>query len=159
MMNLSKAGLPAFGAGSMVFKGVASVPSIYGIFGKPDSVGGESSKPMACNSFVHVDNGFQPRAGEIMFKHLHYVAYVLLLPAVIASAEDKRGEQESTIVSGMSIVGNNETPKSLYIVPWKNSEVGNEVNFTSSVLKEELAPVDKSDFVRELGFYRSSNPN
>jgi hypothetical protein len=96
-----------------------------------------------------------------MFKHLRYVAYALLLPAVIAAAEDsRRDESEPKVVSGMSIVGNSEeTPKSLYIVPWKNSEVGKEVNFSSSILNEKLSPVDKSDFIRELDFYKQSNQN
>lgn len=95
-----------------------------------------------------------------MLKHLRYVAYGLLLPAVIAAAEDRRDGSEPKVVSGMSIVGNSEeTPKSLYIVPWKNSEVGREVNFTPSILNEELSPVDKSDFIRQLDFYRQSNQN
>lgn len=94
-----------------------------------------------------------------MIKHFHYVAFVLLFPAVVAAAEDRREESEPKVVSGMSIVGNDETPKSLYIVPWKDSKVGKEVKFTSSMLNEELGPVDKSDFIRELDFYKQSNPN
>jgi hypothetical protein len=94
-----------------------------------------------------------------MFKYLRYAAYALWFPAVIATAADRRVENEPKMVSGMSIVGNDETPKSLYIVPWKNSEVGKEVNFTSSILNEELRPVDKVDFIRELDYYKNSNPN
>lgn len=95
-----------------------------------------------------------------MLKHLRYVACALLIPAAIAAAEERRDESEPKVLSGMSIVGNSEeTPKSLYIVPWKNSEVGREVNFTPSILNEELSPVDKSDFIRELDFYRQSNQN
>lgn len=95
-----------------------------------------------------------------MFKHLRYVACALLFPAVIAAAGERRDESEPKVVPGMSIVGNSEeTPKSLYIVPWKNSEVGREVNFTSGILNGELSPVDKSDFIRELDFYRQSNQN
>jgi hypothetical protein len=94
-----------------------------------------------------------------MTNYFCYVACALLLPSVIAEAGEKRDQSEPKVVSGMSIVGNDETPKSLYIVPWKNSEVGKEVNFTSSVLNEELRPVDKADFIRELDFYRNSNPN
>jgi hypothetical protein len=94
-----------------------------------------------------------------MIKHLHYVVYALLLPVAVAAAEDRRDQSEPKVVSGMSIVGNDETPKSLYIVPWKNSEVGKEVNFTPSILNEELKPVDKSEFIRELDLYRNSNPN
>jgi hypothetical protein len=88
-----------------------------------------------------------------------YIAYILLFPAMIASAGDRQVENEPKVVSGMSIVGNNETPKSLFLVPWKNPEVSKEVNFTSSVLKEELRPVDKSEFIRELELYRNGNPN
>ena len=88
-----------------------------------------------------------------------YAVYILLLPAAIAAAENGRDESETKVVSGMSIVGNNETPKSLYIVPWKSSETGKEVSFTSSILNEELSPVDKSDFIRKLDFYKQSNPN
>lgn len=94
-----------------------------------------------------------------MFKYPSYVAYALLFSAAMAVAEDRRDESEPKVVSGMSIVGNDETPKSLYIVPWKNSEVGKGVNFTPTILNEELKPVDKSNFIRELDFYRNSNPN
>ena len=97
-----------------------------------------------------------------MFKQFRYVAYALLFPAAIAAAEGNRKESEPKVVSGMSIVGNNETSKSLYIVPWKTSESGKEVSFTpgiltSSILKDELSPIDKSDFIRELDYYRNSN--
>lgn len=96
-----------------------------------------------------------------MFKHLRYVAYALLLPSVMAAAEDRRdnSNSEPKVVSGMSIVGNDETPKSLYIVPWKDAEEGKELNFTSGILHEELSTVDKNDFIRELDLYRKSNPN
>lgn len=94
-----------------------------------------------------------------MNKFNRYAACLLLLPAAIAAAESVRDENEPKVVSGMSIVGNNETPKSLYIVPWKTSEAGKEVSFTSSILNEELSPVDKNDFIRKLEFYKKSNPN
>lgn len=90
---------------------------------------------------------------------LHYVAYALLLPAFIAAAQDRRVESEPKVVSGMSIVGNDETPKSLYIVPWKNAEAGKEISFTPGFLNDELRPVDKSDFIRELDLYKGRNPN
>ena len=75
-----------------------------------------------------------------------------------AQAAPARAEGEPHVVSGMSITGNNETPKSLYIVPWKSSEIGLETNLTSSLLNEDMAPVDKIVFMRELDFYKLSNP-
>lgn len=88
-------------------------------------------------------------------------ASCLLLATGLALAQDKgkKTETEAKEVSGMSIVGNNETPKSLTIVPWKSSEIGQETNFNSNLLNQEMVPVDKSSFLRELEFYRLSNPN
>ena len=85
----------------------------------------------------------------------------LVLATCTAMAQDKRKkeEPEAKEVSGMSIVGNNETPKSLIIVPWKSSEIGQETNFKSSLLSQEIVPVDRPTFLRELEFYRLSNPN
>lgn len=85
----------------------------------------------------------------------------LLLATCLALAQDKgkKEEGEAKEVSGMSIVGNNETPKSLIIIPWKSSEIGQETNFSSSLLNQEMVPVDKAAFLRELEFYKLSNPN
>ena len=97
-----------------------------------------------------------------MLKNLGYIACLLFLPAAIAMAESKgknKDDSEDKVVSGMSIVGNNETPKSLYIVPWKSSEIGQETKFTSNLLNEGMNPVDKAVFMRELDFYKLSNSN
>jgi hypothetical protein len=94
----------------------------------------------------------------ISYKRINFVAFFLLMFPQIAAADSNHDENEPKIVSGMSIVGNDEAPKSLYIVPWKNKEVGKEVILSSSFLNEELRPVDKSDFIRELDFYKFSNP-
>lgn len=64
--------------------------------------------------------------------------------------------QEVKAISGMSIVGNNEAPKSLYIVPWKSSEIGMETDLSSNLLNESLTPVDKDVFLREVEFYNAS---
>ena len=52
----------------------------------------------------------------------------------------------------MSILGNEETPKSLVIVPWKSSEMGDELSL-SDTLDDRAQPVDKEVFLRELRFY------
>ncbi len=56
-------------------------------------------------------------------------------------------------MSGMSILGNEETPKSLVIVPWKSSEMGDEMSL-SDTLDERAKPVDKEVFLRKLNFYQ-----
>jgi len=55
-------------------------------------------------------------------------------------------------LSGMSILGNEEAPKSLVIVPWKSSEVGDGIGVTNA-LDERARPVDKEVFMRELHYY------
>lgn len=87
----------------------------------------------------------------------------LLLASSLAQGQDKgkgrKDEGEAKEVSGMSIVGNNETPKSLTIIPWKSSEIGQETSFSSGLLNQDMVPVDKAAFQRELEFYKLSNPN
>jgi hypothetical protein len=53
---------------------------------------------------------------------------------------------------GMSILGNQEAPKALVIVPWKTSELGNGPN-VSTLLDDSRRPVDKEVFMRMLGYY------
>jgi hypothetical protein len=84
---------------------------------------------------------------------------VLLLfsaAAGAAGAKDKpkkQPEAEAKELSGISIVGNKEAPKSLFIVPWKSSELGVETSLSSRLLNEKLQAVDKDVFERELDFY------
>jgi hypothetical protein len=56
------------------------------------------------------------------------------------------------MISGMSILGNQEAPKSLVIVPWKSSEIGDSLAL-SALLDDSRRPVDKDVFMRELGYY------
>ena len=56
-------------------------------------------------------------------------------------------------LSGISIIGNKEAPKSLYIVPWKDSQVGVETSLTSGLFDESSKLIDKEVFMRELEFY------
>ncbi|HKW61011.1 MAG TPA: hypothetical protein VJN89_00575 [Candidatus Acidoferrum sp.] len=53
---------------------------------------------------------------------------------------------------GMSILGNQEAPKALVIVPWKSSELGNGPG-VSTLLDDSRRPVDKEVFMRMLLYY------
>ena len=70
--------------------------------------------------------------------------------------EVKKTASDAKELSGMSIVGNDEAPKALYIVPWKSSEIGVETSL-NSMLNEGDRPVDREVFKRQLEFYRISN--
>jgi len=67
----------------------------------------------------------------------------------------KDNQSQAKELSGMSIVGNDEAPKSLYIVPWKSSEIGVETSL-DMMLNEDDVPVDRDVFKRQLEFYQVS---
>jgi hypothetical protein len=66
--------------------------------------------------------------------------------AATAAASDAK------TLSGISILGNQEAPKSLVIVPWKGSEIGNMPGL-SRLLDDSVQPIDKDVFMRELSYY------
>jgi hypothetical protein len=55
-------------------------------------------------------------------------------------------------MSGMSILGNEETPTSLVIVPWKSSRLGDGLEVTNA-LDERPRALDREVFMRELRYY------
>jgi hypothetical protein len=93
----------------------------------------------------------------IIRKAGNLVLPALLLVAVNVAAEEKKVDNEVKELSGISIIGNKEAPKSLYIVPWQNSEVGVETSLSSGLLDDNMMPVDKDVFLRELEFYQLSH--
>jgi len=62
------------------------------------------------------------------------------------------GIDQPVTMSGMSILGNEEAPKALVIIPWKTSELGDDISL-SDTLDDRARPVDKEVFLRELSFY------
>ena len=70
-----------------------------------------------------------------------------------APATDAPATDQPKTLSGMSILGNEEAPKSLVIIPWKSSELGDTIAL-SDTLDERARPVDKDVFLRELDYYQ-----
>ena len=56
-------------------------------------------------------------------------------------------------MSGMSILGNEEAPQALVIVPWKSSQIGDEIGISND-MNGRPTPVDKEVFMREVRYYR-----
>lgn len=99
-----------------------------------------------------------------MMKWIEWIIVIALFLASPSHAQDEAAGDEQTAesaakepggpktLSGMSILGNEETPKSLVIVPWKSSEMGDELSL-SNTLDDRARPVDREVFLRELRFY------
>ncbi len=82
---------------------------------------------------------------------------LILLPAAVLAGEPAKsadaGKKGEKVMSGMSVVGNDEAPKSLVIVPWKSSELGDTLA-VSRALDDGRQPVDRDVFMRELTYYQ-----
>lgn len=90
----------------------------------------------------------------------HVLLFIILLMPFFSTnvlADEKKKNDDAKELSGISIIGNKEAPKALYIVPWKNSEVGVETSLTSGLTDASMRPVDKDVFMRELEFYDISH--
>ena len=70
------------------------------------------------------------------------------------TAEAKAGKPTGDVqMSGMSVLGNDDAPKSLALVPWKSSLLGDAPSL-SKLLDDSTQPVDKEVFMRELSYYQ-----
>jgi hypothetical protein len=91
---------------------------------------------------------------------------LMLVATVCAAAawgDDKAptaSDDQFKELSGMSVLGNNEAPKSLVIVPWKSSQIGDGIGVVESLSNRPM-PVDRDVFARELHYYelRADTPS
>ena len=86
---------------------------------------------------------------RIVFSLVLSVCFATLAIAEEPADSEPAGDQ---LVSGMSIVGNDEAPKSLVIVPWKSSDMGDSLD-VSRLMDDGRLPVDRQVFARELDYY------
>jgi hypothetical protein len=73
--------------------------------------------------------------------------------AKASSAAAPAPADEAKTLAGISILGNQEAPKSLVIVPWKSSQIG-DMPGLSRLLDDSVHPLDKDVFMRELAYYQ-----
>lgn len=75
-------------------------------------------------------------------------ASICLLAIANVQAEDR------VDLEGMTITGNRELPKVLYIVPWKKPNPNNLLDRpVTGLLEEVLGPVDRDIFRRQVEYY------
>lgn len=110
------------------------------------------------NEFFNYLSTINITGNEIMIiKAILNIIMVWLMLLTVAIAEETKIDTEVKELSGISIIGNKEAPKSLYIVPWHNSEVGVATSLNSGLLDDSMRPLDKEVFLRELDFYELSH--
>ena len=93
-----------------------------------------------------------------MLRTLTYSIALLLVTGLVRA--DEAGLEGDSVLPGMSIIGNDEAPKSLVIVPWKSSGLGDTLDVLRA-LDDGRQPVDRDVFTRELDYYqlRATSPD
>ena len=86
-----------------------------------------------------------------MIRHLAITVILVALGGSATAASDAKKEGDK-MLSGMSILGNDDAPKALVIVPWKASDPSDALD-VSSALDDGRQPVDRDVFMRELDYY------
>lgn len=68
--------------------------------------------------------------------------------------------EETLDLDGMSIIGNRELPKALFIVPWKDPEAALAPDRpVNSLINNTLQPVDPDVFRRKLQYFDTVHKN
>ncbi len=94
---------------------------------------------------------------------LPIVFCLLTTPALAEEAPSEDAAMEAVAgaktLSGMSVLGNNEAPKALVLVPWKSSQIGDGIGVVESLSNRPM-PIDRDVFSRELSYYhlRTGSP-
>lgn len=71
-------------------------------------------------------------------------------------AQKNAGAADRLSLGTATVTGEREQPKVMYIVPWKNSDIGDPSGKPlNSLLDEALAPVDRDEFRREVAYYEA----
>ncbi len=82
-----------------------------------------------------------------------------LVPSAVLAQDVRRrasanGVMDEIHLGRTEITGNQELPKVLYIVPWQKSDPGDLTGKpVNTLLDEVLAPIDRSEFIRQVDYY------
>lgn len=77
-------------------------------------------------------------------------------PAVnTAPAPPRPVPQQTPAPPGMTIIGEQESPIGLYIMPWRNSAAAGGLDRPARLLEEALLPLDPEVFRRQVEYHRA----
>jgi hypothetical protein len=87
----------------------------------------------------------------------HRIAVILMLAVaagttVVIGADDSRSGEIKEF-TGISITGDKEAPKSLYIVPWQDSDHKQNTTLSSDLADSSMQAVDRESFRQQLRLY------
>lgn len=87
---------------------------------------------------------------------MSYSKQLYLLGAVMIGITTSLSAAERLELEGAAIIGNQDLPQVLYIMPWKESDMDNMVVKPGMRFKDQLLkPLDRTVFKREIEYYKS----
>lgn len=81
------------------------------------------------------------------------------VPSAVLAEDIRRSSSDGQVMDEIDlgrteITGNQELPKVLYIVPWQKSDPGDLTGKpVNTLLDEVMAPVDRTEFLRQVEYY------
>ena len=84
------------------------------------------------------------------------ITLTVLMAVTGAIAADDNQPDDIKQIKGISIVGNKEAPKSLYIVPWHKAEHKQNTSLSTNLVDNEMHAVDLDPFLQQLRLYELS---
>jgi hypothetical protein len=76
-----------------------------------------------------------------------------------AASQARKGTMDRLELGTTAITGNSELPKVMYVVPWKQADLGDLGGKPlNSLVDEILAPVDRDVFRREISYFGALEP-
>ena len=84
-------------------------------------------------------------------------------PTAVLASDTRRTTDGNQVMDEIDlgrteITGNQELPTVMYIVPWQKSDPGQLLGRpVNSLLEEVMAPIDRSEFMRQVDYYGDLN--
>ena len=76
-------------------------------------------------------------------------------PAVTTEPAEKPARPAQPPTAGTTVIGEQESPIGLYIMPWRNSAATGGLDRPARLLDEALLPLDKDVFRRQVEYHRA----
>lgn len=84
------------------------------------------------------------------------ITLIALVAVTGTNAADDNQPDDIKQIEGISIVGNKEAPKSLYIVPWHKAEHKQNTSLSTNLVDNEMHAIDHDSFMQQLRLYELS---
>lgn len=76
-------------------------------------------------------------------------------PAVSTEPVEKAPARRAAPAAGTTVIGDQESPIGLYIMPWRNSAAEGGLDRPARLLDEALLPLDQDVFRRQVEYHRA----